>query len=366
MTIRTRLSLWSAAVMFIALMIMGVLLYYQIIIEPREHARKHPERHHTEQAIDQDMFEDVTGIVMWCAVPAVLLSIGGGWWLMKKSLAPVAGLTQAAEKISAFNLNERLPRTGNGDELDRLTEVFNGMLTRLDDSFNRTREFTLHASHELKTPLTVLCGETETALRDESLSAAERERAASLLDELRRLARIVDGLTLLAKADAGQVALKLEPVRFDELVRDNFADAQILAEPHGVQVELATCEEIIVRGDRHRLRQLLLNLADNAVKYNQAEGRVTMSLRRTSDVAEFTIANSGPGIPPEVLPRVFDRFFRGDPAHSPAVDGCGLGLSIAQWIVSAHGGTIRIESVPLKITTAIVRLPLAQENKPPL
>ena len=263
-------------------------------------------------------------------------------------------------------MNERLPRTGNGDELDRLTEVFNGMLARLDDSFNRTREFTLHASHELKTPLTVLCGETETALRDESLSAAERERAASLLDELRRLARIVDGLTLLAKADAGQVALKLEPVRFDELVRDNFADAQILAEPHGVQVELATCEEIIVRGDRHRLRQLLLNLADNAAKYNQPEGRVMMSLRRTGDVAEFTIANSGPGIPPEVLPRVFDRFFRGDPAHSPAVDGCGLGLSIAQWIVSAHGGTIRIESVPLKITTVTVRLPLAQENKPPL
>ena len=131
------------------------------------------------------------------------------------------------------------------------------MLARLDDSFNRTREFTLHASHELKTPLTVLCGETETALRDESLSAAERERAASLLDELRRLARIVDGLTLLAKADAGQVALKLEPVRLDELVRDNFADAQILAEPHGIQVELAACEEITVRGDRHRLRQLL-------------------------------------------------------------------------------------------------------------
>ena len=213
-------------------------------------------------------------------------------------------------------LRDPLPRTGNGDELDRLTEVFNGMLARLDDSFNRTREFTLHASHELKTPLTILCGETETGLRDESLSAAERERAASLLDELRRLARIVDGLTLLAKADAGQVALKLEPVRLDELVRDNFADAQILAEPHGIQVELAACEEITVRGDRHRLRQLLLNLADNAVKYNQPQGRVTMSLRRAGGTAEFTIANTGAGIPPEVLPRVFDRFYRGDPAHS--------------------------------------------------
>ena len=358
MTIRTRLSLWYAAVMFIALMIMGVLLYYQIIIEPREHARRHPEHHHREQAIDEDMFEDVTGIVMWCAVPAVLLSVGGGWWLMKKSLAPVAGLTQAAEQIGAQNLSQRLPRTGNGDELDRLTGVFNEMLARLDDSFNRTREFTLHASHELKTPLTVLCGETETALRDESLSAAERERAASQLDELRRLARIVDGLTLLAKADSGQVALKLEPVRFDELVRDNFADAQILAEPQSIQVELAGCDELTVCGDRHRLRQLLLNLADNAVKYNQPQGRVTMSLRRANGAAEFTIANTGPGIPPEMLPRVFDRFYRGDPAHSPAVDGCGLGLSIVQWIVSAHNGTIKIESVPSKITTVTVRLPL--------
>ena len=132
-------------------------------------------------------------------------------------------------------MREPLPRTGNGDELDRLTEVFNAMTARLDDSFQRIREFTLHASHELKTPLTVLRGEMETALRDESLSAAERERAASQLDELRRLAQIVDGLTLLTKADAGQIALKLEPVRLDELVRDNFADAQILAEPHGIQ-----------------------------------------------------------------------------------------------------------------------------------
>jgi len=363
MTIRTRLSLWYATIMFVALMVMGVLLYYQIIIEPREHAHKHPERHNTEQANDEDMFEDVTGIVMWCVIPAVLLSIGGGWWFMKKSLAPVARLTQAAEKISAFNLAGRLPRTGNGDELDRLTEVFNGMLGRLDDSFNRTREFTLHASHELKTPLTILCGETETALRDATLTSAERERAASLLDELRRLARIVDGLTLLAKADAGQVALKLEPVRFDELVRDNFADAQILAEPQGIRVELTACEEITLHGDRHRLRQLLLNLADNAVKYNQPQGRVTMSLCRDGDLAELTVANSGAGIPPEILPRVFDRFFRGDPAHSQAVDGSGLGLSIVQWIVSAHGGTIQIESLPSGLTTVTVRLSLGAAAK---
>ena len=289
------------------------------------------------------------------------MSIGGGWWLMRKALSPVAALTQAAERINERNLSEQLPRTGNGDELDRLTEVFNGMTARLNDSFTRIREFTLHASHELKTPLTVLCGETETALRDESLTPAERERCASQLDELRRLTRIVDGLTLLAKADAGQITLAMEPVRLDELVRDNFADAQILAEPQGVRVELAACEEITVRGDRHRLRQLLLNLADNAVKYNQPQGQVTMALRRAGDSAEFTIANTGPGIPPESLPRVFDRFFRGDPAHSSAVDGCGLGLSIAQWIAQAHGGAIDIASELGKLTRVTVRLPAVPE-----
>lgn len=356
MTIRTRLSLWYASIMFIALMMMGVLLYFELVIEPREEAHRH--HHGFEEDVDPDVFEDVTGIVFSCGIPAALLAVAGGWWLMKKSLAPVAGLTRAAEKITAQNLGERLPRTGNGDELDRLTEVFNRMLARLDDAFNRIREFTLHASHELKTPLTVLRGETETALREESLSAAERERATSQLDELSRLTRIVDGLTLLAKADAGQVALNLESLRFDELVRDNFADVQILAEPHDLQVKLEVCEPVSLRGDRHRLRQLLLNLADNAVKYNQPAGCVTMGLRRAGEYAEFKIANTGAGIPLEILPRVFDRFFRGDAAHGSATDGCGLGLSIAQWIVSAHNGLITIESEPMKLVTVTVRLPV--------
>ena len=182
----------------------------------------------------------------------------------------------------------------------------------------------------------------------------------SQLDEIQRLAKIVDGLSLLTKADAGQVALNLETVQLDELARDNFADAQILAEPHGIKVELEKCDAISMRGDRHRLRQLLLNLADNAVKYNQPQGNVTMSLRRAENVAEFKIENTGAGIPPEKLPRVFDRFFRGDPAHENTIDGCGLGLSIAQWIVTAHGGTIHIESTPSTLTTVTVRLPVAK------
>jgi signal transduction histidine kinase len=217
----------------------------------------------------------------------------------------------------------------------------------------------LHASHELKTPLTILHGELETELCDEKLSPPQRERLASQLDEVQRLSKIVDGLTLLTKADAGQIQLGHEPVRLDDVVRDAFADAQILAEPCGVKVELSACEELTVRGDRHRLRQLLLNLADNAIKYNAPGGEVKLALRRAGSDALFTIANTGPGIPPELLPKVFDRFFRGDASHNNTVDGSGLGLSIAQWIVSAHRGSIEIASEPAKSTTVTVRLPLA-------
>jgi heavy metal sensor kinase len=304
--------------------------------------------------------EEILEIVLWIGMPAVVLSIGGGWWMMRKSLAPVAKLTEAARNVNERNLKQELPRTHNGDELDQLAEVLNAMTARLNDSFTRIREFTLHASHELKTPLTVLCGESETQLRDETLPAAEREAILSRLDELRRLARIVDGLTLLAKADAGLLNLSFAPVRLDELVRECFADTQILAEASGLEVQLPVCEKIALSGDAHRLRQLLLNLADNAVKYNCPRGSITLSLHQTGGQAEFVISNTGPGIAPETLPRVFDRFFRGDPAHSQQIEGCGLGLSIAQWIVTAHRGTIGIESAPGKLTTATVRLPLDQ------
>lgn len=365
MTIRLRLTFWYAGVMFVSLLAMGALSYFEFVVEPRSRALRNPGAA-KEAAEDESDFNEVFRIVLWCGVPAGLLALGGGWWLMRKALTPVTALTQAAERINDRNLSERLPRAGNGDELDRLTEVFNAMTARLDGSFQRIREFTLHASHELKTPLTVMHGELETALQDPSLTVAQRERSLSQLDEVQRLTKIVDGLTLLTKADAGQIKLKSEFVRLDELVQDNFADARILAEPNGVEVELTACEPVTVPGDRHRLRQLLLNLADNAVKYNQPRGWITMALRRVSESAEFVITNTGPGIPPELVPRAFERFFRGDASHSNAVEGCGLGLSIAQWIVSAHNGSIQIASVPSKPTTITVRLPLSKPDVQPV
>jgi signal transduction histidine kinase len=348
MKIRTRLTLWYAAILIVSLIVMGVGTFQEIAEQLQDDHR----RHFWEHALDE-----TSEMMLWVGLPAVLLGLLGGWWITRKALAPMTALTEAVEKIHDRNLNAQLQRTGNGDELDRLTEVFNAMTVRLDGSFQRIREFTLHASHELKTPLTVMRGELETALREENLTSIQKERLLSQIDEIERLAKIVDGLTLLTKADAGQIKLNFEPVRLDELVRESFADAKILAQPQNIRVSLDTCEEIKISGDRHRLRQLLLNLTDNAVKYNQPNGIVNISLRCIDGFAELKIENMGAGVAAKLQPRVFERFFRGDTSHSNTIEGCGLGLSIAQWIVIAHNGHIQLTSGENKLTVVVVRLP---------
>lgn len=346
--------------MFVSLVVMVVLSYNEFVLEPRSHAHRGP-RGAKDRDGDDDPVVEAFGIVLWCGLPAALLAAGGGWWLMRKALAPVAAISQAAERINEGNLKEQLPSNGNRDEFDRLTGVFNAMTMRLHDSFQRVRAFTLDASHELKTPLTVLRGQLESQLLDGHLSDEQREYVVSELDEVQRLSRIVEGLTLLTKADAGQVSLNSEPVQLDELVRDACADAQILAKPSKLKVGLGACEPFLMQGDRHRLRQVLLNLTDNAIKYNEPGGVVDIELRAIGDtIAQLTIANTGKGIPPEALPHVFDRFFRGDPSHNSAVEGCGLGLSIARWIVNAHGGAIKITSAPCEFTKVVVTLPQDQ------
>ena len=350
MTIRARLMCWYAVILGLSLVLMGAVLKQ----EWDEHIQQLREgiRH------DEPVWEEVGEVMLFYGVPTAVLLLLVGNWLLRKALAPISALIEAAERINLENLTRRLPRTGNGDELDRLTDVFNGMMQRLEDSFRHVREFTLDASHELKTPLTIMRAELESALREEGSAAACRDVFVSQLDEIQRLTRIVDGLTLLAKADAGQLALKSEPVRLDELVQESVADGQILAQSIGVAVHLRTCEPITLWGDRHRLRQLLLNLTENAIKYNHKNGSVTVDLRRANGAAELRVSNTGPGISPEKIPRVFDRFFRGDPARNSEIEGCGLGLSIARWIVRAHGGDIKITSMPRADTTVTVQLPV--------
>ena len=350
MKIRTQLMLWYVSILLAGFLLLAGWAYYEMVVEHPGVTKALALEGHTAR-------EELVEIVFFGGGPAFVLATIGGWFLMRRALSPIRTLTRTLERVQADNLHQRMERSGNRDELDRLTLVFNSMSQRLDDSISHIREFTLHASHELKTPLTILRGEIETKLREPGVTPHDHEFFAAQLDEIARLAKIVDGLTLLAKADAGQVKLAQEPVRLDELVRDSFADAQLLARPHHLEVELKDCDETTIRGDRHRLKQLLLNLTDNAIKYNRPAGRVTIGLSRNNGAAALTITNTGPGIPAEKLPRVFDRFYRGDAAHSNEIEGCGLGLSIVRWIVKAHGGTILLASDPAKLTTVTVQLP---------
>ena len=356
MTIRARLTWWSGGLMAGGLMLLGSFAWFEFVHE-------HPEFFAGVWTAQKqaDFRNSLQEVGIFAGLPALLLSAGGMWWLffIRRALRPLETLTLAAEQLNVGNLREPLPRSGNEDEIDRLATVLNAAKGRLDDSFQRVREFTLHASHELKTPLTIMHAGLETALQEEgaALTPAQRERIGQQLEEVQRLSKIVDGLTLLTKADAGLITLHREPLRLDELVRETFEDVEILAHPQQISAELTDCDAATVSGDRNRLRQLLLNLADNAIKYNQSGGRVTLALRRQGATAEITITNTGPGLPPGSDERVFDRFFRGDASHSSEVDGCGLGLSIARCIAQLHGGQIEFTSAPGRETTVRVRLP---------
>ena len=351
MTLARRLATVYAWMSAACLALVAWLGYHEFIEEPAEFAAMGlPDIHKNTQA-------ELSTVCFLACLPVLL---GLGWWWMRRVLAPLATLTAALDEINPHDLPQPLPRSMSGDEADKLAAAFNSMTVRLDESFRRIHEFTLHASHELKTPLTIMRVQLETRMQDEkSLSPEDLEWLECELGEVLRLSNIVDSLTLLTKGEAGQVKLERKPVRLDELVRESFDDAQVLAEAQGVKVALGECAAVEFSGDRHRLRQLLLNLADNAVKYNHPGGSVAMALRRRNGTAEIEITNTGEGIPTELQPRVFERFVRGDEARSRAIEGCGLGLSICRWIVQSHGGTIQLSSDAMKRTTALVRLPLA-------
>jgi len=352
-TLRQRLALRYGIVVAACLGLLGWLTYHEFVREPalfREAGLAEPPGGHV---------GELTEVLIYAGVPVIFLV---GWWLVRRSLRPIDELAHGVERFRADNLNERLPRSCNGDEVDRMAAAFNAMAARLEQSFLQIREFTLHASHELKTPLTVMRSQIETSLA-QSAGLPEGQRAAldNLHEEVLRLAKIVDGLALLTKADSGLVALERQPVALAELVREAAEDAGALAHADRIQVRLTRCDAVAIAGDRHRLRQVLLNLVDNAVKYNQPGGFVELALQRQADGAELTVSNSGPGLAPELQARVFDRFVRGETSHGRVTEGCGLGLTIVKWIVEAHGGQVQFTSTP-GTTTVVVRLPCLRQD----
>jgi len=294
-------------------------------------------------AVKESPLVEALEIVLLGGLPAILLGIIGGSLLMGRALRPIGELTEALEKTDITNLAQPVPRSGNGDELDRMTTVFNHMKERLGTAFTQAREFTLHASHELKTPLTILHGTLEQMMGDAATPVVQRERIASMLEEVQRLSQIVGQLAFLAKADAGQLESAHAQVQLHELVRELMEDLGYLAAVREITPALECCETVVVEGDRMRLRQLLLILGDNAVKHNQSSGSIAVALSCQHDRAVFRITNTGPALPPELRGRVFERFFRGDASHSSSVEGSGLGLSIAESIVRSHRGTLSYE-----------------------
>lgn len=334
MRLRRRLALRYGVIVALSLGIVGIVAYHEFVREPRMLAAAH-----VVEPQDFEWFE-IVEIGMFIALP---LTFGLGWWLVDRSLDPLHALVREVQSLHAGNLRHRVPQSGNGDEVDQLALAFNGLAARLERTFAHIQSLTIDASHELKTPLTIIRSELE-----ELLAASPEESSAdslhSILEEVDRMTRIVDALTLLTKADAGLVRLRREPVALDSLVRECFEDAQVLGQRLSLAISLPACEPASLTGDRHRLRQVLLNLTDNATKYNHAGGHVRISLHREDGRARLVVANSGPTVPASLQERVFERFVRGENAPSDGEEGSGLGLAICRWIVEAHGGTITLRS----------------------
>jgi len=329
-TVAGRMAWSFAGVFVVGLVVIAVAAFHELKVQPAE---------------GEPMAQGVLEIAGEAAVCVAVLS-GAGWWLARRALRPVEVMAEAAGRIDEGNLSERIELPGSGAEFERLAEVFNGMTARLDASFQRVRQFTLYASHELKTPLSILHGELERLADGAGRSEADREPFDRMLDEVGRLARIVDGLTFLTKADSNLVALAREPVAVRPLVLNAVEETSALGAERGITVTAGRCDEVVWLGDRHRLRQLLVILCDNALKYNREGGRVEVSVEQLEEGSVLRVENTGPGIPAAEHARVFERFYRGAGAQAEGTEGCGLGLSIAQWIATAHGALLGFESGP--------------------
>jgi signal transduction histidine kinase len=293
--------------------------------------------------------EEIIGDAMEVAIAflvALPLFLGtvlfGGWWIARKALAPVQAIAAAAEGITAEQLDRRLPEAVVRDEIGRLTSVLNAMFDRLQASFKQAMRFSADASHELKTPLTVLRTSVEHLLESRDLTAADQEAVASLLEQIQRLSSITESLLLLSRADAGRLKLDYAPADVKELISACAEDARIVAEPRGILIEADLPASLHGTVDAGRLSQIVVNLLDNAIKYNIAGGRVKITATNGSDSLRITIGNTGPAIAPEHAAHIFERFFRSEPAVEAS--GHGLGLSLSRELAKAHGGDLVLKS----------------------
>ena len=287
----------------------------------------------------------------------------GGWFLARRSLAPVVQMTERARRISAENLDQRLPVSNPHDELGRLAATFNELLTRLDNAFEQQHRFMADASHELRTPLSVMRTATGVTLEQKARSDGEYREALSIIDDqARRLTRIVEDMFMLARADSGRRVLQLSDFQLDKLLCETVRAAEVLSTRKGITIEGGEFPQTRYRGDESLLRQMVLNLLDNAIKHTSPGGIVRIALKRRSTTFAIVVSDTGTGIPPEAQAHIFERFYRVDKARSRAEasevgGGAGLGLSIAKWTAEAHLGRLELQHSDKNGSTFVASLP---------
>ncbi len=293
-------------------------------------------------------------------VLSIIIAGGVGWFLAGKALKPVDEMTRIARRITAERLNQRLPIVKPDDELGRLASTFNEMIARLERSFRQIKQFTADASHELKTPLTVMKGEVEVALKSRADEKELREVLVSILEEIDRMNEVIKGLLTLARTDVEEATIK-EPVSLDDIVRERCEQFKKLANTKGLKLNVDIEKDVVVLAEPVRIGQVIYNLVDNAIKYTPRGGSISVTLNKRGRCAILRVSDTGIGIPEEELPYIFDRFYRVDKARTGG-SGVGLGLSICKEIINTYGGKIEVESKPNEGTTFTVYLPLAEEH----
>jgi heavy metal sensor kinase len=292
----------------------------------------------------------------FAVVPIVIFLTGVlGWFLAGRALDPVNSVAETAQRITHSNLDMQIPLRRTGDELDRLIQAFNHMMTRLNLSFEQIRQFSTDVSHELRTPLTVVRGQLEVALFTAITTEQYREAMVNALEDVDRLSNIVRALLMLSQAESGQLLLQRTQLDFAELLRDQVDQYQIPAEAQGVDLTAELPSACSIYGDKIQLERLVSNLLGNAIKYTPAGGSVVARLSGEAGWVKFRVEDTGVGISPDHLPHIFDRFYR-VPSADPE-KGLGLGLSFVSWIVKAHGGVVAVESELHKGTRFTVSLP---------
>jgi heavy metal sensor kinase len=273
---------------------------------------------------------------------ALGLALVGGYFMAGRVLAPIGAMASKAQAITADKLAERLPVHNPDDELGRLATTFNSTLARLQDSFDRLTRFTSDASHELRTPLTVMKSVGEVSLRQKNDPSAYREGIGSMLEEVDRMTRLVESLLTLTRGDSGVAKLSRLSTDLSALTVEVMECVHVLADEKGIALSADAADQILVTVDPAVLRQAVVNLLDNAIKYTPEGGEVRVAVRQSNGRATIEVSDTGPGIPAQHRNRVFDRFHRGDAARSSETGGVGLGLAIAKWAVEANGGAIEL------------------------